>query len=89
MTIDDLAVMVQHGFEETMKKSEVMQAGITSLDVKLEEFKKETRDNFTHVHARLGAIENDVKNVVHRDEFEDLMARVKYLEKQAGIKSGK
>lgn len=29
------------------------------------------------------------KHFVYRDEFEDLMARVAYLEKRAGIKSGK
>ncbi|OGZ43928.1 MAG: hypothetical protein A3J55_00655 [Candidatus Ryanbacteria bacterium RIFCSPHIGHO2_02_FULL_45_17b] len=46
-----------------------------------------------HMDARLGRIEADVAeirgNLVYKDEFEDLMARVKYLEIKAGIDSGK
>lgn len=38
-------------------------------------------------------IERDIAEIrshfVYRDEFEDLMARVKYLEQKLGIKSGK
>jgi heme oxygenase len=98
VTINDLAGMVQRGFEETAKKADVdslrgdvdsLHGDVDSLRTELGEFKKETRDNFAHVHARLGVIERDVKDIVHKDEFEDLMARVKYLEKKAGIVSGK
>lgn len=36
-------------------------------------------------------IEKDIKelNFVTRDEFEDLMSRLKYIEEKLGIKSGK
>ena len=91
VTMDDLAAMVQRGFVETAKKADVdsLRGGFDSLRTELGEFKKETRDNFAHVHTRLGMIERDVKDVVHKDEFEDLMARVKYLEKKLGVESGK
>jgi tetrahydromethanopterin S-methyltransferase subunit G len=91
ITIDDLAIMVQRGFEETARKNDVdlLRTDVDLLRAELGEFKKETRDNFIHVHARLGMIERDVKDVVHKDDFEDLMARVLYLEKKMGIVSGK
>lgn len=98
ITIDALAAMVQRVFEETAKKVDFdslhgkvdsLRGDVDSLRVELQEFKQETRENFDHVHARLGTIERDVKDVVHKDEFEDLMARVKYLEKKMGIESGK
>lgn len=86
-----LAAMVGRGFEETAKKGDFdsLRGDVNSLRVELREFKQETQGNFDHVHARLGMIERDVKDVVHKDEFEDLMARVKYLEKKMGIESGK
>jgi hypothetical protein len=42
--------------------------------------------------ARLGRIEADVHalrdEMVHRREFEDVLDRVKYIEKKLGIESG-
>lgn len=96
VTTEDLAGMVQWGFSEAAKRTDVLDIKVDSLSgrvdslhTELAEFKKETQENFDHVHARLGTIERDVKDVVHKDEFEDLMARVKYLEKKMGIESGK
>lgn len=46
-----------------------------------------------HLDARMGRMEADLAeirgNIVYRHEFEDLMARVKYIEAKLKIKSGK
>ena len=90
ITLDELAGMVQRGFEKTATKEETAtKEGIVSLKKDLATFKQETADNFTHVNARLAIIETDVKGIVYRDEFDDLMARVKLLETREGIVSGK
>ena len=34
-------------------------------------------------------IDRDIKGFVRYEDFEDLMARVKYLERKLGIESGK
>jgi hypothetical protein len=45
-----------------------------------------------HMDARMGRMEADFheikSNIVYRHEFEDIMARVKYLEQKMGIESG-
>ncbi len=45
-----------------------------------------------HLDARVGRIEADIHElrdeVVRRHEFEDALARIKYLEKKLGIESG-
>ncbi len=50
-------------------------------------------NSLSYTNARLEVIERDVSEIkrdsVKRIEFEDLMARVKYLEVRAGVVSGK
>jgi len=45
-----------------------------------------------NLNARVGRIEADVHalrdEMVHRREFEDVLDRVKYIEKKLGIESG-
>ena len=45
-----------------------------------------------HLDARVGRIEADIHElrdeVVHRHEFDDALACIKYLEKKLGIESG-
>ena len=81
VTLDDLAGMVKSGFDETAKKVDV--------DRRFEQVDK----RFERIEERLIYIERDIadikKHIVYRDEFEDLMSRVKYLEIKAGIESGK
>lgn len=77
VTLDTLAGMVQRGFEKMATKADLAM------------FKQETADNFTRVNARLAAIEKNTENLITREEFDDLMARVKLLENRAGIVSGK
>src|SRR3990167_5680328 len=78
------AEMVARGFEHTATKEDIKQ-----LDGRMDHF-EERMDRFDE---RLGRIEADVAeirgNLVYKDEFEDLMARVKYVEMKLGIESGK
>ncbi|OGZ44259.1 MAG: hypothetical protein A3J55_01655 [Candidatus Ryanbacteria bacterium RIFCSPHIGHO2_02_FULL_45_17b] len=92
------AEMVARGFEHTATKEDIKQ-----LDGRMDHFEErmdrfdERMDRFDgrldHMDARLGRIEADVAeirgNLVYKDEFEDLMARVKYVEMKLGIESGK
>jgi len=47
------------------------------------------KENQDEILLRLGRIEGEIKQFVSYDEFEDLMARVKYLESHLGIEAGK
>ena len=87
---DNLGRMVKSGFDETNKKIDDLDR---ATDERLLEMQSEMRHGFNRVDARLGSIERDIaelrKHFVYRDEFEDLMGRVKYLEQKLGIESGK
>jgi hypothetical protein len=86
VTINDLAVMVKNGFDEAQKDRgkirEEMKEGFSQV-------RQEMREGFLSVNARLDMLEKDIKEFVTRDEFEDLMGRVKYIEAKLGIESGK
>jgi tetrahydromethanopterin S-methyltransferase subunit G len=81
-TIEDLATLIV----ETMASKE---------DIELEERVNTRLDGIDsrldHLDARVGRIEVDVHalrdEMVHRSEFEDVLGRVKYIEKKLGIKS--
>lgn len=92
-TIDDLAVMVKNGFDENHKRIDETHKRIDSLRTEVGDFRIETNERFNYANARLDKIEKDVadirKHFVYRYEFEDLMARVKYMEEKMGIESGK
>jgi hypothetical protein len=80
ITIDDLTRMINEGFKSTATKD----------DVKGVEERLTTR--LDHLDARVGRIEADVHTLrdemVHRQEFQDVLGRVKYIEKKLGIESG-
>ena len=90
VTIENLAIMVAKGFEDVKEQ-------MRSVDEASEERTKDLeipmKEGFDHTHARLSTIERDIaeirKHFVYRDEFEDLMGRVKYLELKLNIQSGK
>lgn len=109
ITIEDLAGMIQRGFEETTKKADV-DARFNKVDGRLDHVDKRLDGidgrldsidgrlsgidgRLDHLDARMGRVEADVSeirgNLVYHDEFEDLMARVKYVETKLGIESGK
>ena len=75
VTIEDLARMVNRGFEET---NEI----ISSL-------RKWTTHRFDLVDLKLRAIDKKLRNVVYRHEFEALEGRVKDLEDLFAVASKK
>jgi tetrahydromethanopterin S-methyltransferase subunit G len=80
-TIEDLAVMINAGFTDVTNDIGEVKQRLDTLDGRVD-----TLD------ARLGRIEADVHalrdEMVHRREFEDVLDRVKYIEKKLGIESG-
>jgi len=95
VTLENLAGMIARGFEETAKKVEVdarfdsVNSRFADMDTRFDKID----GRLDHLDACMGRVEADLaeirSNIVHRYEFEDLMARVKYVEKKLGIKSGK
>jgi hypothetical protein len=98
-TLEDLAILIQ----ETIASKEDIQGLASKEDIKElreemnERFERvdarfETIEGrLDHLDARVGRIEADVHafdELVHRREFEDVLDRVKYIEKKLGIESG-
>jgi predicted nuclease with TOPRIM domain len=93
-TIDDLAKMINEGFKSTASKEDIHEV---KEEMKEMEGRLTTRldtldGRVDTLDARLGRIEADVHalrdEMVHRREFEDVLDRVKYIEKKLGIESG-
>jgi len=82
MTLDNLAAIVQGEFLQVGKKFNVLENRFDNLEKKVD-------DGFSNINARLDMIDRDIKGFVRYEDFEDLMARVKYLERKLGIESGK
>ena len=82
ISTDDLAGMISRGFEGVDKQFATVKSDIKRID-----------DRMDHLDARMGRMEADLHeikgNIVYKYEFEDLAARVKYLETKLGIESGK
>ena len=85
-TIEDLAALIQ----ETMASKEDIQGLATKGDI--QELRTEINERLDHLDARVGRMEADIHElrgeIVYRHEFEDALARIKYLEKKLGIESG-
>ncbi len=102
-TLNDLALMVGKGFADVDKRFEQVDKRFEQVDKRFEQVdgrfgkvggRLDRIDNtLAHVDARLDRIEKDIQEInsllVTRDEFDDLMARVKYMEMKLGIESGK
>ena len=93
-TLEDLAVMVQNGFqhmdEKFMGKFDEVNKRLDGHDERFIGLENKTHE----MNARLMRVEKDVSEIKdhlepHKFEFEDLSVRVKYIEKNLGIKSGK
>ena len=87
-TIDDLARMINAGFTDVTNE-----IGEVTQDMAEVKQRLDTLDGRVDtLDARLGRIEADVHalrdEMVHRREFEDVLDRVKYIEKKLGIESG-
>jgi hypothetical protein len=83
MTIETLAEMINEGFKTTATKEDIqrVEARLDTLDGRVD-----------ILDARLGRIETDVHalrdEMIHRRECEDVLDRIKYIEKKLGIESG-
>ena len=85
-TIEDLAALIK----ETMASKEDLQQLATKDDVKGVEERLTVR--LDHLDARVGRIEADVHGLrdemIHRQEFQDALDRIRYIEKKLGLESG-
>ncbi len=84
VTNEELARMIAKGFDHV---DERLNQTATKNDIGV------LSGRLDHLDARVGRIEADIHemrgNIVFRQEFEDLMGRVKYLETKMKIESGK
>lgn len=83
-TIEELAEMIQRTMaskEDVKELRQEMNVGFSKVNTHLD-----------HLDARMGRMEADISElrgeIVYRHEFEDVLDRVKYLEKKLGIESG-
>jgi len=92
-TIEDLAALITR----TMASKEDMKGVATKKD--MQELRIEMNQKFDsveiwldHLDARVGRIEADVHGLqdemIHRQEFQDALDRIKCIEKKLGIESG-
>jgi hypothetical protein len=86
-TLEDLARMINEGFKTTATKDDV-----TALRSEMNEKFDVVNSHLNTLDARVGRIEADVHalrdEMVHRQEFQDVLDRVTYIEKKLGIESG-
>lgn len=77
--VENLARIVAKGFEMVDRRFE-------QVDQRFEKIE----GHISHIDARLDTIEHDIVDikeyVVHRDEFEEALARIVVLEKKMGIR---
>ena len=108
-TIEDLAIMVNKGFENTATKDDLkeleteLKCDINRIDSRLDtvDGRLDSIDGrlgnvdsrLDSIDRRLAVVETDIseirKTYVDPQQFEDLMARVKYIEVKLGVESGK
>lgn len=97
ITIDDLARMIQRGFEETAKKADVDKR-FEQIDKRFEQVDKRF-DNLegqinnidnkvNQIDRRLFSIEEDISEIKIK-QYGDLLKRVNFIERKLGIVSGK
>jgi predicted amino acid-binding ACT domain protein len=88
--IEDLAQIVNKGFIEMQKQINSVRDELKS---DINSVRDELKSDINYLDANIKVIRQDIAeiklNFVYRHEFEDLMARVKYLETKIGIESGK
>ena len=91
ITNEDLARLIKNGFENTATKADLaalredMDARFNAVEARFNDVDAQ----FSRVNSRLDTIEHDIKGIVSREDFDDLMARVKLIETKLGIVSGK
>jgi len=87
---ENLAQIVNKGFESTQKQINTVREELKS---DIDAVKEELKSDINYLNSNIKVIRQDIAeiklNFVYRHEFEDLMARVKYLETKIGVESGK
>jgi hypothetical protein len=87
ITIEDLAHMINEGFKTTASKEDIVEV---RQEMQAMEGRLTTR--LDNLDERVGRIEADVHGLrdemVHKQEFQDALDRIKYIEKKLGIESG-
>jgi 16S rRNA C1402 N4-methylase RsmH len=90
-TIEDLAILIKQTMASKEDIKEVKE-DIQDLRIEMNQKFDSVETRLDHLDARVGRIEVDVHalrdEMVHRREFEDVLDRVKYIEKKLGIESG-
>ena len=104
ITIDKLAQMVANGFsgmneslggridalsERMDARFEQVNGRFAQMDMRFEEIDMELRHIKTDLKYVKEGVSDIKKEIIPPLEFEDLMARVKYVEEKMGIESGK
>ncbi len=84
ITIDDLARMVQKGFEEVAGKDQV-----EDLKNQVENLEEWAKRRFDSVDDELRAVRSQLVGVVYRREFEELEIRIKDLENLLAVNAKK
>ncbi|PIR44634.1 MAG: hypothetical protein COV10_03980 [Candidatus Vogelbacteria bacterium CG10_big_fil_rev_8_21_14_0_10_51_16] len=96
INLEDVAIMVQKGFEGVDRRFDGVDKRFDGVDKRLDGVDMRLGGlefEFKGVNRRLNEMERDTKSIKHhlvyREEFQDLMARMKLVEKTIGIVSGK
>jgi len=89
VTMDDLAVMINAGFGAVEKRFSGVDGRFDGVDRRLDRLETDMQEVQSHLSKMGREITEIHKHLVYRDEFDDLMDRVKYLELKLGIESGK
>ena len=90
-TIEGLAALIHETMASKEDIKEVKQ-DVAALRTGMNERFEKVDARLDNLDARMGRLEADVHalrdEMVHRREFEDVLDRVKYIEKKLGIESG-
>jgi len=92
VTLNDLASMISRGFdaqnEHFDKRFDKIEDRLDKVENRLDHMDV----RLDHIDIRLARVERDVDEIkermIKRPEFDDVLARVKYLEVRSGIESG-
>ena len=88
ITTEKLAVMIGKGFAHVDARFNEIDTRFGEIDTRF----GEVNTRLDNLDARVGRIQADVhdlrEEIVYRHEFEDVLGRVKYLERKLGIESG-
>lgn len=79
ITIDKLALMIKHGFDQTATKND-LEEGLTQLEEKMEE---KMENGFYAVNRRIDLLHEDLSDIPDiRDELKDHDARLTRVERK-------